>query len=70
MAGVLAVVGVLAATSSLYADREWDRARAGHDYLTNVVAGEAEWTRADTTVLPVYSPEPVAGSWAEEFGRH
>jgi hypothetical protein len=58
------------ATGNLYADRNWDRARAGHAYLTNVTAGEADWMRADTTVLPLYAPEPIAGSWAEEFGRH
>lgn len=69
-AAVLAVLVLCALSGMLLEDQRLQRALNGHAYLATAADGAVEWTRPDTTVLPLYSPEPVAGSWAEDFGRH
>ena len=69
-APVALTVLFLTVTGSVFTTQHWDRARGVHAYLENLAAAQDDWARPDTTVLPLYSPEPVARGWSEELGRH
>jgi hypothetical protein len=65
-AGVVAGVAVAGA---VHVDRTWGAERRAHGYLQGVAAGRADWSRADTTVVPLRAPFAVANSWATNRGR-